>query len=407
MSNDVIDPQRFRHVLGHFPTGVVVATALQDGGVPAGMAVGSFTSVSLDPPLVAFLPDKSSTSFPKIRETGAFCINVLSGEQEQVCRAFATRGGDKFADVSWSSAGSGSPIIDGAVAWIDCEISDVLEAGDHYIVLGRVLDLAVGKNAVPLLFFRGGYGQFTAPSLSAPARPDLLTHLRVMDSARSEMERLAEECRCECLAVTVVADEIVTLGSAGQSYGQAPADRIGQRMPFVPPLCSLFVAWADQQVRERWLRRLGRDVPVEDVAAYTEIVDRVRARGWSMALGGRSHIAFELALAQLSMPAPTAEQQGAVRDAARRVGPHSHEPATLEEGQPYKVRNISAPVFDDSGDVVLMLTLIGLPLISRLEELAYYRDRLCSAADRITRRLGGRTPVPVEDPLRGSAVPAG
>ena len=404
MSTEAIDPQRFRHVLGHFPTGVVVATALQEGGTPAGMAVGSFTSVSLDPPLVAFLPDKKSTSFPKIRQAGSFCINVLSGDQEQVCRAFAARGGDKFGDVSWYSAGSGSPIIDGAVAWIDCEIQEVLEAGDHYIVLGRVLDLAVGKNASPLLFFRGGYGQFTAPSLSAPARPDLLTHLRMMDCARSEMEHVAQECRCECLAVTVVADEIVTIGSAGQSYGQAPADRIGQRMPFVPPLCSLFVAWAGDEGREQWLRRLGPDVPAEDVAAYTDMVERVRARGWSMALGGRSHIAFELALARLSMPAPTAEQQRAVREAARKVGPHSHEPAELEDEQPYKVRNISAPVFDESGGVVLMLTLIGLPRVSRLEELAYFRDRLCAAADRVTRRLGGRTPVAVEDPLRGRSA---
>ena len=88
-----MEPGRFRHVLGHFPTGVVVVTAMHEEGGPVGMAVGSFTSVSLDPPLVAFLPDRSSTSFPKIRDAGSFCINVLANDQEHVCRAWAARRG--------------------------------------------------------------------------------------------------------------------------------------------------------------------------------------------------------------------------------------------------------------------------------------------------------------------------
>ena len=86
------DSKRFRQVLGHYPTGVTVVTAVDADGQPAGMAVGSFTSVSLDPPLVAFLPDKSSTSFPRIRRASSFCVNVLSAEQENVCRAFAAKG---------------------------------------------------------------------------------------------------------------------------------------------------------------------------------------------------------------------------------------------------------------------------------------------------------------------------
>ena len=89
-----MEPGRFRHVVGHFPTGVVVVTAMHGEAGPVGMAVGSFTSVSLDPPLVAFLPDRSSTSFPKIRDVGSFCINVLADDQEHLCRAFAARGGD-------------------------------------------------------------------------------------------------------------------------------------------------------------------------------------------------------------------------------------------------------------------------------------------------------------------------
>lgn len=154
----VVDPARFRAVLGHFPTGVVAITAMPLSGAPAGMAVGSFTSVSLDPPLVAFLPGRSSTSFPLIRAARSFCANVLSADQEDVCRALAVSGGDKFAGIAWRPAGSGAPIIAGAVAWIDCDIDTVHTAGDHYIVIGRVRDLGMEKPAAPLVFHRGGYG---------------------------------------------------------------------------------------------------------------------------------------------------------------------------------------------------------------------------------------------------------
>ena len=155
------DSARFRQVLGHFPTGVTVITALHDDK-PVGMAVGSFTSVSLEPPLVAFLPAKSSSSWPKIRESGSFCVNILGEEQEDVCRAFASKADDKFEGLGWrKAAGSGSPILAEVLAWIDCEIDAVHEAGDHDIVVGRVLELEVEREHPPLIFFRGGYGRFT------------------------------------------------------------------------------------------------------------------------------------------------------------------------------------------------------------------------------------------------------
>jgi 3-hydroxy-9,10-secoandrosta-1,3,5(10)-triene-9,17-dione monooxygenase reductase component len=154
-----VEPAKYRQVLGHFPTGVTVITAASDGE-PAGLAVGSFSSVSLDPPLVAFFAGKSSTSWPKIEETGRFCVNILADDQEDVCRRFASKEQDKFAGLGWTPAGSGSPLLDGVLAWIDCEIESVTEAGDHYCVMGRVLDLAVGHDGAPLVFFRGGYGRF-------------------------------------------------------------------------------------------------------------------------------------------------------------------------------------------------------------------------------------------------------
>jgi 3-hydroxy-9,10-secoandrosta-1,3,5(10)-triene-9,17-dione monooxygenase reductase component len=156
-----VDGARFRQVLGHFPTGVTVITATTDAG-PVGLAVGSFFSVSLDPPLVAFCAGKSSTSYPKIAEAGHYCVNVLADEQEDICRVFASKGEDKFATIGWRpSPATGAPVINDVLAWIDCDIHAVHEAGDHYIVIGRVHELEVGHEGGPLVFFRGGYGRYT------------------------------------------------------------------------------------------------------------------------------------------------------------------------------------------------------------------------------------------------------
>jgi flavin reductase (DIM6/NTAB) family NADH-FMN oxidoreductase RutF len=156
-----IDQAWFRRVLSHFPTGVVIVTAMS-GGTPAGLSVGSFLSVSLDPQLVAVLPAKTSTSWPKIAAAGSFCINVLTASQQDLCRRFAVSGGDKFAGVPWHPAPSGAPILDGALAWIDCEHERSVDAGDHLIVLGRVrvLEIDTSQAPAPLIFFQGGYGTF-------------------------------------------------------------------------------------------------------------------------------------------------------------------------------------------------------------------------------------------------------
>lgn len=156
-----IDAALFRRILGHYPTGVCVITARDADGAASGMVVGSFTSVSLDPPLVAFFPDKGSSSWPRIEKTGRFCVNILGEEQGDLCRRFASKIENKFEGVSHRLSDAGLPILDGVVAWIDCTLEAVHEAGDHYIVLGRVRALdSDHPDARPLLFFRGGYGGF-------------------------------------------------------------------------------------------------------------------------------------------------------------------------------------------------------------------------------------------------------
>jgi flavin reductase (DIM6/NTAB) family NADH-FMN oxidoreductase RutF len=143
-------------VLGAFATGVTVITA--PGTPPAGFACQSFSSLSLDPPLVAFMVGRTSTTWPRIARAGVFCVNVLSADQGELCRAFAVSGADKFAGVPHDPApASGSPRLAGTLAWIDCTIHAVHTGGDHLIVVGRVDALGPGEAEAPLLFHRGRF----------------------------------------------------------------------------------------------------------------------------------------------------------------------------------------------------------------------------------------------------------
>jgi 3-hydroxy-9,10-secoandrosta-1,3,5(10)-triene-9,17-dione monooxygenase reductase component len=155
----MIDGLKFRSVLGHYPTGVCAVTAIHEGK-PVAMIVGSFTSVSLDPPLVAFFPGCESSSWPKIRAAGAFCINVVGAHQMELCKSLSSKAEDKFSDVPFRLSSLGSPMLEDALAWIDCELAAVEDAGDHYMAMGLVKHLEAGQLHDPLLFHRGGYGRF-------------------------------------------------------------------------------------------------------------------------------------------------------------------------------------------------------------------------------------------------------
>jgi 3-hydroxy-9,10-secoandrosta-1,3,5(10)-triene-9,17-dione monooxygenase reductase component len=150
--------EHFRHVLGHVPTGVSVITGAPEG-VPCGMAVNSFGALSLTPPLVLFCPARSSTTWPDLRRARALCINVLAHEHVELCRQFSRRAVDRFAGVSWHWRGR-SPALDGVVCWLDCELVDEYDGGDHTIVVSRVLAMELASRPVPLVFLRGAYGTF-------------------------------------------------------------------------------------------------------------------------------------------------------------------------------------------------------------------------------------------------------
>lgn len=124
-----VEASNFRRVLGHYPTGVCIVTATPVDGRATGMVVGSFTSVSLDPPLVAFFPAKISTSWPRIQTAGKFCVNVLASDQRSLCQDFWGAGNGQTCRPAASQSVNGSPILDDVLAWIDCTLDAVHEAG--------------------------------------------------------------------------------------------------------------------------------------------------------------------------------------------------------------------------------------------------------------------------------------
>ncbi|MEU6131223.1 3-hydroxy-9,10-secoandrosta-1,3,5(10)-triene-9,17-dione monooxygenase reductase subunit [Saccharopolyspora sp. NPDC047091] len=156
------DQASFRRVLGRFCTGVTVVAG-RDGDRPIGFTCQSFAALSLDPPLVLFCPGRGSRTWPLLAASGRFCVNVLADGQEAVSAAFGRGGVDKFATVGWHPAPSGSPVLDDVLAWADCAVEAVHEAGDHYVVVGRVHALGEGDPHRPLLFYRGTYANVEEP----------------------------------------------------------------------------------------------------------------------------------------------------------------------------------------------------------------------------------------------------
>jgi flavin reductase (DIM6/NTAB) family NADH-FMN oxidoreductase RutF len=163
MSQDtdpVIDSGEYRNILGHLPTGVTVVTA-NGADRPIGVAIGSFVSISLDPPLVGFFIGTGSGSWKPMEESGHFCVNILCEDQQELCGVMASRSDDKFDGVDHTPApGSGAPMLPDVHAVIDCRIHEVVDAGDHYLVMGRVLSMEAGRDAPPMVFYKGQYGSF-------------------------------------------------------------------------------------------------------------------------------------------------------------------------------------------------------------------------------------------------------
>lgn len=382
---------QFRTILGHYPTGVVVVTALDSGGVPVGMTLGSFTSVSLDPPLIGFLPTSGSRTFARMRSATSFCVNVLAADQDWLCRRFASSAEDKFAGVPWHPSPSGAPVLDDVVAWIDCEFGDIADAGDHYFVLGKVTGLEVVRPVQPLLFFQGGYGRFVPLSRPTAYDAELITGTRLAETARPAMQALAAELGAECSALTSAGGDLIVVATAA-APGLDVRGMVGQRIPLRPPLGELYVAWQGEEAAEAWLASAPK-VDEETRADYRRRLELARQRGWSMSLAddrgpdagdgdgpvAEPHQRLGDALREYSASELTPARQRAIEQEITQVSRY-YAPVDLSSGERFDVNSLVAPVFGTDGEVLMVLRLSQLPRRATAAQVEGWLARLLETA---------------------------
>jgi flavin reductase (DIM6/NTAB) family NADH-FMN oxidoreductase RutF len=159
----MIDESEFRRIMGHFASGVAVVTSRRDDGTPCGLTVSSLASLSLEPRLVLVCVENDADSRGCIERAGAYAVNVLEeGKGEALARRFASGGrDDRFTGVAYRPEQTGSPVLDDALAWMDCRVAEVLPGGDHTVFIGEVLR-GEAREGTPLVYYRGGYGRFVS-----------------------------------------------------------------------------------------------------------------------------------------------------------------------------------------------------------------------------------------------------
>ncbi|MFI5621876.1 flavin reductase family protein [Nocardioides sp. NPDC051685] len=383
-----VAPRHFRDVLGELPTGVVaITTRSVDDGLPIGMTVGSFTSVSLDPPLVAFLPARSSSTFPLVRETGRFCANILASGQEAVGQKLATKGQDRFADVPWHPApGTGAPIIDGALAWVDCEIVDVYEAGDHDIVIGRVHQLEFESRGTPLVFYEGGYGTFTLRSLVLATRGRLNEFVTVANDLRPELEQLSQEFGVECRVFAREEDALIVVMTTGYD---GPADRVGMVVPFSPPFGMSFAAWGTSETRTAWYDASPQTLSPEERSALDAQLDNVRLKGCVVSYANEPTLEIAVLLEDMAQYGHTPRFERQLKDAGRELAAKLSALPDLDSTNVGSVRSIQVPVLRGEDDPVLHLSVSGFKPDSELAVVQAARDRLVEITTKASMTLRG------------------
>jgi flavin reductase (DIM6/NTAB) family NADH-FMN oxidoreductase RutF len=381
-----IDPALFRETLGHYPTGVAVVTAVPEDGQPIGMVVGTFSSVSLDPPLIAFLPATSSRRFARIRTARAFCVNVLASDQEPLCRRLATGGAGSLEGVRWRPGVLGSPILEEAQSWIECTFEDIREAGDHFIVLGLVHELAVARSTLPLLFFQGGYGRFSPGSFVATPDPDLIQAAQMAETIRSQVEDLSAELSVNCGVLVKIRWDSVQVLAANQGSIAEPFP-LGHRQPIIPPLGAAFLVNSTPAEVDEWLRRAPDDSP-DGRDLYRAKLDRVREWGYSILAAGPDLLQRQqaaLTAFELSDRLPRHERavRQATSDLADRFCPD------LVPGELYDLASIVVPVPTNSDLPPMAIRMTSLPPSLPVEQIESWALRLKRVAANAGAALSG------------------
>ncbi len=385
-----LDPAQYREVMGHYPTGVTVVTGTSSDGEPVGMVVGTFTAVSLDPPLVAFMPTTTSGTYGLMRDSAAYCINVLAHDQLDLCRLMAVPRPGKFDDVDWALSPHGAPTLKDAVAHIHCRPHDVVTAGDHFIVLCEVEAMEVNRPVTPLLFFQGGYGGFNSRGMSAKGDAELIEALRLAELARPQAERVARSLGCETGVLVAANDHELTVAATAYGGNVEAREPLGVRVPLMPPLGEAYVAWADESVVEAWLGRASSQAP-EVIGKYRRRLEAVRRSGFAVSRQrDDDHPRYaDLAEAMREYAAGdlTPARERVVRSVIAESSPF-FETIDIEDGETYDLGAIVVPVLGPDGRTALCLRASQLPSSASAQTVREWVAMLTSAASEIADRLG-------------------
>lgn len=358
-----IDASTFRHVLGHYPTGVTVVTGIAEDGEQLAMVVGTFTSVSLDPPLVAFLPMKGSRTFEAMRRCRTLCINVLTGEQEQMGRTIAGRRENKLEGLPWRHSPHGSPILERSMAWLDVTLTNTIDAGDHWIAMCSVLDLGVGEASPPLIFFQGGYGRFVVQSLVARIDHKIVDAVRQGAGSRTMLEDLARDLDGESQLLAAINDDELVAVVTALAPGVNAEEGLGQSIPLIPPIGDTYISTGTEEDLRAWLAK-APNLSEEARQLFTDRVQFCREHGYLVSYlpEGNPTAYHEMRSASRRFAegqlTPAEEREIRKSISAGSVGYDLRE---LHDDESYHVGSIVVPVPDGSERTVFTLRAAQLP----------------------------------------------
>lgn len=232
----------------------MITATLTDASDPLALVVGTFSSVSLDPPLVSFMPMKTSKTFEQLRKAESLCFNLLADDQEDIITAIVRRKEGKLEGLEWTMSTRGNPVLDGSIAVVEGEIANIVDAGDHWIAVCSVRDMEIRAPKAPLLFFQGGYGSFVSSGLLArleESSPELTSQV---ERLRATLEHVSKEVGCEVSILKAEnRDEMATLISA-YGPGISEASGMGNRLPIIPPIGDTYM-FAHSADADHWLAK--------------------------------------------------------------------------------------------------------------------------------------------------------
>lgn len=357
------DPKLFRNVMGHYPTGVAIVTGRASDGDLLALVVGTFSSVSLDPPLVSFMPMKSSKTFARMRECSSLCINIVGGEQEEEMLKVARRWENKLDGIDWYMSPSGDPILKNAVAWIDTSISSNIEAGDHWITLCEVHDMEVTNPVSPLLFFQGGYGSFVGTSLIARLSHEILPAIHSAHSAGDALENLATSIGCEVSVFAAVSEDEFATVFHSLSSNASEEQSFASRLPIVPPIGDTYMFDKPAEVQDRWFRKLN-DPSEEILETHRMRLSLVEENKYLIAhLPEEGSVAYEQmvqASNEYKKARLTPAEERVIRQMIGSTTVDYNQRELVDSGS-YQVGSIVFPVKDPNGEFTMTLRIGQLP----------------------------------------------